>query len=90
MSLDQRGFSTIIKSEAQTFLTPDQQLLNATVVAISRNETGVVVTLSNNQTISADYAICTFSLGVLQNDDVKFVPELPGAYLSRIFSVVHV
>lgn len=27
--------------------------------------------------LEADYVLCTFSVGVLQNDDVVFEPELP-------------
>lgn len=37
----------------------------------------VTVTLANGTTLAADYVICTFSLGVMQNDDVDWVPRLP-------------
>jgi len=78
MSVDQRGFKTIIQAEAQTFLKPSQVLLNSTVKSIHHSDKGVTVTLSNGKAISADFALCTFSLGVLQNDDVSFEPSLPG------------
>ncbi|KAJ7476015.1 amine oxidase [Mycena latifolia] len=77
LSIDQRGFKYLIQAEAQTFLKPWQTLLNATVRTIAHSKDGVFVTLVNGTTISADYAITTFSLGVLQNDDVLFEPALP-------------
>lgn len=76
-SIDQRGFKHLIQAEAQTFLSPAQTLLNATVRTIAYSDHGVVVTLANGTRITADYAITTFSLGVLQNDDVLFEPPLP-------------
>ncbi|KAJ7707534.1 amine oxidase [Mycena rosella] len=76
-SIEQRGFKHLIQAEAQTFLRPGQTLLNVTVRSIAHSNDGVVVTLANGATISADYAITTFSLGVLQNDDVLFEPALP-------------
>ncbi|EMD35053.1 hypothetical protein CERSUDRAFT_116556 [Gelatoporia subvermispora B] len=77
MSLDQRGFKHFIQAEAAEFLQPHQVVYNATVKTISYSSHGVEVTLTNGTTLSADYALCTFSLGVLQNDDVVFEPELP-------------
>ncbi|MCJ1309385.1 hypothetical protein MMC25_003044 [Agyrium rufum] len=76
---DERGFSAFIKGEASTFLTKDDPrlLLNTIVKNISYSDSGVTVHNKDGSCISADYAICTFSLGVLQNDVVKFVPELP-------------
>ncbi|KAJ7126814.1 amine oxidase [Mycena epipterygia] len=76
-SIDQRGFKHLIQAEALTFLSPAQTLLNATVRTIAHSDHGVVVTLANGTSITADYAITTFSLGVLQNDDVLFEPPLP-------------
>ncbi|KAJ6528935.1 amine oxidase [Mycena capillaripes] len=72
-----RGFKHLIQAEAETFLKPEQVLLNATVRTIGHSGDGVIVTLANGTRISADYAISTFSLGVLQNDDVVFEPVLP-------------
>ncbi|MCJ1415425.1 hypothetical protein MMC32_001757 [Xylographa parallela] len=76
--IDQRGFNTFIKGEASTFLTPrdPRLLLNTIVTKISHNDTGVTIYYKDG-CIEADYAICTFSLGVLQNDVVKFSPQLP-------------
>ncbi|KAF9556448.1 amine oxidase [Agrocybe pediades] len=77
MSIDQRGFKALIQLEAQEFLRADQQLLNSTVKDIAYSKNGVTVTLTTGEKLSADYALCTFSVGVLQNDDVTFTPALP-------------
>jgi polyamine oxidase len=80
--LDQRGFSTIIQSEADEFIQPEQLRLSALVRRIKYSEQGVSVLLDGGEEVSGDYAICTFSLGVLQNDDVSFDPVLPCKSLS--------
>ncbi|CAF3262017.1 unnamed protein product [Rotaria sp. Silwood2] len=36
--------------------------------------------------IEADYAICTFSIGVLQHNDVQFVPRFPAWKQESIFT----
>lgn len=90
MSIDQRGFKTFIQEEAKEFLTPDQILLNKTVKSIAYSSSGVRVTLIDGETISGDYVLCTFSLGVLQNDDVKFEPELPDWKMEAIYSMTMV
>lgn len=77
LSVDQRGFKTLIQLEAQSFLKPSQVLMKSLVKSISYSSQGVSVTLDNNKTFMAQYALCTFSLGVLQNDDVVFHPPLP-------------
>jgi polyamine oxidase len=74
---DQRGFKTIIQQEAG-FLTSDQKRLGSTVQNISYSDNGgVSVSLASGDVLDADYALVTFSLGVLQNDDVTFDPALP-------------
>ncbi|KAK7041770.1 hypothetical protein VNI00_009059 [Paramarasmius palmivorus] len=77
LSIDQRGFKHVIQQEAKQFLSESQVQLNSIVKSIAYSNSGVTVTLENGQRISARYAICTFSLGVLQNDDVVFQPRLP-------------
>lgn len=77
LCIDQRGFKTIIQEEAKEFIAPEQMLLNATVKEIDYSASGVNVTLANGTKLSADYALVTFSVGVLQNDDVSFKPALP-------------
>jgi len=52
-------------------------MLNTTVKNIAYSGEGVTVTLVDGSTLEADYALVSFSLGVLQNDDVTWEPELP-------------
>jgi len=80
LSIDQRGFKTLIQQEADEFLTVQQRVLNATVHTVAHSRDGVTITLGNGTKLSAEYALCTFSLGVLQNDDVHFQPPLPRKY----------
>ncbi|KUL90485.1 hypothetical protein ZTR_00035 [Talaromyces verruculosus] len=76
---DQRGFNTWLKGEARTFLTNnDKRLrLNTTITNVTYSDTGVTITDSEGSCYQAEYAICTFSLGVLQNEAVSFQPEFP-------------
>lgn len=75
---DQRGFRTFIAEESKSFLEAGdvRLLLNTTVDSIAYSADGVVVT-TNRGCIRADYAIATFSVGVLQSDRVSFDPPLP-------------
>lgn len=77
MSLDPRGFKHFIQAEAAEFLSPSQLLLNSTVEKVSYTTQGANVTLVDGTILHAAYVISTFSLGVLQNDDVAFEPPLP-------------
>ncbi|KAH8602191.1 putative flavin-containing polyamine oxidase [Bisporella sp. PMI_857] len=77
---DSRGFNTFIEGEAYTFLKKNDSrlLLNTNVTAINySSRKSVTITMSDGSCITADYAICTFSLGVLQNDVIEFTPSLP-------------
>jgi polyamine oxidase len=77
---DSRGFNTIIQGEASTFLKPDDNrlLLKTNVTSINYSAPdSVTVTMSDGSCITASYAICTFSLGVLQNGVVNFTPPFP-------------
>ncbi|KAG9217785.1 hypothetical protein CCMSSC00406_0003526 [Pleurotus cornucopiae] len=87
LSIDQRGFKVIITEEAKEFLRPSQLLLSSTVRTIGYTHSGVRVTLANGTWISGDYVLCTFSLGMLQNDDVKFEPDLPDWKMEAIQSM---
>ncbi|EPE27798.1 FAD/NAD(P)-binding protein [Glarea lozoyensis ATCC 20868] len=77
--IDQRGFNYMIEGEAYTFLTPnDTRLrLSTNVTSITYSSYGVIIGMADGSCIQADYAVCTFSLGVLQNDVVTFDPVLP-------------
>jgi polyamine oxidase len=81
---DQRGFNVIIKGMASTFLEKnDPRLhLNTQITDISYSKDGVTIHNKDGSCVTAAYAICTFSLGVLQRsvlhqDAVKFTPALP-------------
>lgn len=77
--IDQQGFNKWLVGESSTFLTVNDSrlLLNTNVSSIEYSDSGVTVSFTDGDCISAQYAICTFSLGVLQNDVVDFEPELP-------------
>lgn len=77
MSVDQRGFRTFLQLEANTFLQSSQLLLNSTVTGVKYSSSGVEVTLVGGNKLTADYVLATFSVGVLQNDDVVWDPALP-------------
>lgn len=76
---DPRGFRYLAEAESQTFLKPgDAKLvLNTKVTNVTYSDSGVTVHNADGSCISAAYAICTFSLGVLQSGVVSFAPELP-------------
>ncbi|KAI9698268.1 MAG: hypothetical protein M1820_007538 [Bogoriella megaspora] len=76
---DSRGFNAFIKGEATTFLKADDPrlLLSTVVTNITYNHDSVTVSTSGETCVKASYAICTFSLGVLQNNVVDFYPALP-------------
>ena len=90
LSIDQRGFKYLIQAEAAGFLKPSQVRLQATVAKIEYSDSAVSVTLTDGTSLAAQYAICTFSLGVLQNDDVRFDPPLPEWKVEAIHSLTMV
>ncbi|KAL5363028.1 amine oxidase [Aspergillus floccosus] len=77
LAIDQRGFSVIVTEEAKTFLKPKQVRLNTEVTQIDHSSDGVTIHTKNGDCVRAAYAICTFSVGVLQRDVIKWEPELP-------------
>jgi len=76
---DPRGYEHLINVMADEFLEEnDPRLqLEQNVVTINRDGNGVTVKTSDGNVYTADYAIVTFSIGVLQSDNVKFAPALP-------------
>ena len=52
-------------------------MLSTTVKTITYSGESVSVTLTDGKILKADYALVSFSLGVLQNDDVTWEPKLP-------------
>lgn len=90
LCIDQRGFKTIIQAEAADFLQPEQVSLNSVVTTIAYSGDGVTVTLKNGTALTADYVLCTFSVGVLQYGDIAFEPALPSWKIEAIQSMVMV
>jgi polyamine oxidase len=76
---DQRGFGTIIRDQAKTFLSEDDSRLrlNTEVTGVDYNKDSVTVHNRDGSCVDADYAIMTFSVGVLQRGGLEFNPPLP-------------
>ncbi|KAF5664801.1 n1-acetylpolyamine oxidase [Fusarium heterosporum] len=76
---DQRGYNTLLQQEAKEFLKDnDKRLqLNTTVKGIKYGKDGVRITTKGGDCIDAEYAICTFSVGVLQSGNIDFKPKIP-------------
>ena len=71
------GYKHMIQAEAATFLKSSQVSYNSNIKNVTYTTSGVSIMLANGKKITADHAIVTFSVGVLQNYDVTFHPSLP-------------
>jgi polyamine oxidase len=89
-STDQRGFKTFIQKEAEEVPKPEQMLLNATIKNVCYPGMGVTIISVDGPKLSADYTLNTFSLGVLQHDDITFEPEPPLWKQEEIQSMVRI
>ena len=76
---DQRRFSAMVEGQAASFLTPrdPRLLLNSTVADIAYTPQGIVISIDGGGCVEARFAVCTFSVGVLQSEIVAFSPPLP-------------
>ena len=83
---DQRGYATLVHEEAKLLATDRNILYNSTVTIVTYSNSSVNITLKNGLIILADYAICTFSIGVLQHNDVQFIPQFPAWKRESIFT----
>ena len=80
---DKRGYATIIQYLAQN--VTDRIKTNHAVHNIKYSTDGVEVETSNGSIFKAKYALCTFSTGVLADQNfVKFTPELPSWKIKAI------
>ena len=79
----QRGFWSIF--EDLYLLLTNRILLSKTVKEIKYSATSVEVTTSDGDKFAADYALCTFSTGVMASDIVTFNPPLPEWKKEAIF-----
>lgn len=77
MSVDPRGIAFMVQAEAVDFMKTNQILYNETVSSIHYDENGVTVLTAGGYNLTADHALVTFSVGVLQNTDVVFQPAFP-------------
>ncbi|RUP51368.1 hypothetical protein BC936DRAFT_148502 [Jimgerdemannia flammicorona] len=85
--VDQRGYKLIPEAAAALFLKKnDSRLhLNTIVEKVVYSDYGVQVFTNKGDVIVADYAVSTFSVGVLQHEDVKFYPPFPDWKRQAIF-----
>ena len=77
---DPRGYAYIVERLAGEFLVQnDPRLkLNRRVRTIRWSDSSVKVNTDGGETFIADYALITFSVGVLKSENnIKFLPELP-------------
>jgi polyamine oxidase len=65
-------------------------MLNSTVQIVRYDASGVEVQLESGRVLRAEYVIVTFSLGVLQHDEVVFEPRLPAWKVEAIESMTMV
>jgi monoamine oxidase len=65
-------------------------MLNSTVRIIRYDASGVEAQLESGKVLKAEYAIVTFSLGVLQSDEVVFEPRLPAWKVEAVESMTMV
>ncbi|XP_022085849.1 polyamine oxidase-like [Acanthaster planci] len=79
---DQRGFKSYFDATMRLMKDPmhrNKILFNKEVVEVNYGSPNhITVTCRDGSSYQADWAISTFSLGVLQRQIVKFTPEFPG------------
>ena len=79
---DQRGYSAMFNEMAPFLTTPmflNHTMLNQRVIRIQYDNASnlVIVHCADGTIYTGEYALVTFSLGVLQNNLVEFEPALP-------------
>ncbi|KAI7853467.1 amine oxidase [Circinella umbellata] len=86
--LDERGFKHIFLEAANEVLKKNDPrvLLNTKVTKIAHDDQGVTIHTGSDTIIKAEYAIVTFSVGVLQHRDVQFSPRLPDWKMEGIYA----
>ena len=80
---DQRGVWSLYRDFYSSF--PEKILVNQTVTRITYSDESVEVTTAEGIIYSAEYALCTFSTGVLGSKMVTFDPDLPDWKKEAIF-----
>ena len=91
---DPRGYSAMFDKIAPFLSTPEyvnHTRLNQRIQRIdydSNNNDGLVRVYCDDGTVyTADYALVTFSLGVLQSDLVEFTPKLPDWKIEELYQM---
>ena len=89
---DQRGFQYIF-DDIVGFMEEDPYLnhirLNQTVLSIDQSsDEGVTVTCEDGTVYTGEYALITFSLGVLQDASVEFIPDLPDWKIEELYQFI--
>ena len=80
---DQRGVWSLYRDFYSNF--PDKILVNQRVTRIKYSDESVEVTTAEGIIYAAEYALCTFSNGVLESKMVTFDPDLPDWKKEAIF-----
>lgn len=88
--LTYRGYKYIFVQEARELFgqnLDDARLkLSTTVKTIDYSKKGGIVVTTDKGKFSAPHVVSTFSVGVLQHQDVSFVPRLPDWKREAIFT----
>ena len=85
---DQRGYWILFSDFYKNF--QEKILLNKPVSKIIYSDHGVEVITAEGEVFTADYALSTFSSGVLGSDSVEFDPPLPEWKKEAIFRLAPV
>ncbi|RCH92099.1 hypothetical protein CU098_009565, partial [Rhizopus stolonifer] len=88
MVVDNRGFKYIFIEESKKAFKHknSHMLMNSTINKIEYTEDGVTVHTKEGDTIHAEYAISTFSVGVMQHKDIEWSPKLPEWKMEGIYA----
>ena len=74
-----RGYADILETVLNEVIGTDTDMLklNKKVTHIEHDDDHVTVHTVSGENYTADYIVVTFSIGVLQSENVRFTPELP-------------
>ncbi|KAG0741670.1 hypothetical protein G6F23_007406 [Rhizopus arrhizus] len=88
MVIDNRGFKYIFVQESKRAFRhkSSRLLLNSLITKVDYSQEGVTVHIKNGDTIHAEYAISTFSVGVMKHKDIKWSPQLPEWKMEGIYA----
>ncbi|XP_035687059.1 polyamine oxidase 7-like [Branchiostoma floridae] len=86
---DQRGFGHIVDRLSDEFLSPNDARrrlqLNKVVRTVNWTDTDVTFTTTDGSTYRGEYGLMTVSIGVLENDVIDFIPDLPAWKVEEIY-----